>query len=83
MSSIRKVPPEPDRPNPPATGPRRRASSYSLRVAGSPSTSWAAEISLKRSSEPGLASGWYCLASLRYARAMSLSVAVEGTPSTW
>ena len=44
----------------------RRTSSYSLRLALSPSTSYAAEISLKRSSAslfPWFASGWYCFAS--------------------
>ena len=48
-------------PDPPiAPGPRRRTSSYSRRRSSSPSTSYAAEISLKRSSAEallGLASG--------------------------
>ena len=48
--------PGPPGPKPPATGPRRRTSSYSLRRASSPSTSYAAEISLKRSS--ALGSSW-------------------------
>ena len=42
--------------------------SYALRLSGSDSTSWACEISLKRSSaflSPGLRSGWYWRASLR------------------
>ena len=42
--------------------------SYCLRFSGSPRTSWASEISLKRSSaaaSPGLRSGWYWRASLR------------------
>ena len=65
MSSMRNVPPPaPGWPKPP-TGPERRTSSYSLRFSASPSTSYAALISLKRSSDPGLASGWCCLASLR------------------
>ena len=45
-----------------------RTWSYSLRFSASPSTSCAAEISLKRSSaavSPWFASGWYCFASLR------------------
>ena len=63
----------------------RRTSSYSLRFSGSDSTSFAAETSLNFSSAslfPGFASGWYCFASLRYARAISFSLAPCGTPST-
>ena len=59
-------PPGPPGPTPDAT--MARTSSYSLRFSASPSTSCAAEISLKRSSavlSPGFASGWNCLASLR------------------
>ena len=44
------------------------ARSYSLRLSGSPSTSWAWEICLKRSSAfalSGFLSGWYWRASLR------------------
>ncbi len=62
MSSMRKVPPLPGVPKPPR-GPCVRTSSYSLRFSASPSTSYAALISLKRSSEPGLASGWCSFAS--------------------
>ena len=51
----------PGPPNPPRisapTGPSLRTSSYSLRFSGSPTTSYAAVISLKRSSAPGLVSG--------------------------
>jgi len=75
-------PAPPGPPNPPAIGPRRRTSSYSLRLSVSPSTSYAAEISLNRSSRPGLASGWFSFASFRYARVMSFGAAVSGTPST-
>jgi len=72
-SSTRKAPPPnppsgAPAPNAPAAGPMRRISSYSLRLAGSESTSWAALASLNRSSDwrsPGLASGWNCLASFR------------------
>jgi hypothetical protein len=77
--------PGPPGPKPPATGPRRRTSSYSLRRASSPSTSYAAEISLKRSSALGssrLASGWYSRASFRYALVMSLADAPSSTPNT-
>ena len=59
------VPPGVPVPKPPGIGPCLRMSSYSLRLSASPRTSYAALISLKRSSEPGLASGWYCLASFR------------------
>src|SRR5690606_5050819 len=78
---------------PPAPGPGRnpplpnsaRASSYSLRFFGSPRTSAASEISLKRSSAlalPLLASGWNSRASFRYAFLISASVASLGTPRT-
>ncbi len=60
-------PPKPGPPAPPAAkGPLPL--SYCLRFSGSPSTSWAWEISLKRSSaclSSGLRSGWYLRASLR------------------
>ena len=49
----------------PPNGPPR---SYALRLSASDRTSWACEISLKRSSaflSPGLRSGWYWRASLR------------------
>jgi len=63
----------------------RRTSSYSLRFSGSERTSLAAETSLNFSSAslfPGFASGWYCLASFRYAFVTSLSDASDATPST-
>ena len=62
-----------------------RASSYSLRRVLSDSTSYASEISLKRSSAPLsllLASGWYLRASLRYDFLISPASASLGTPST-
>src|SRR3954464_14759048 len=64
------APPAAPPPNglPPANG-FRRWPSYCLRLSASPRTSYACEISLKRSSAPGseLVSGWYVRASLRYA----------------
>ena len=57
---------KPPAPAPLAKGPVPE--SYCLRFSASPSTSYAAEISLKRSSavsSPGLRSGWYLRASLR------------------
>ncbi len=78
-------PPAPPGPNMPPMGPSLRTSSYSLRLASSPTTSYAAEISLKRSSalvSPGLASGCDWRASLRYALVMSLGDAESETPST-
>ncbi len=56
MSSTRKPPLKPPpagapAPNMPAAGPARRISSYSLRLAGSDSTSWAVLASLNRSSD--------------------------------
>ena len=56
------------RPAPPPLATISRTWSYSLRFSGSPSTSCAADTSLKRSSaaaSPAFASGWYCLASFR------------------
>jgi hypothetical protein len=47
---------------------------------------YASLISLKRSlaaSSFGLASGWYFLASLRYAFLMSSALAVSVTPRSW
>ena len=61
-----KPPNPPPGPPPVANGPVPL--SYCLRLSGSESTSWAWEISLKRSSaclSPGLRSGWYWRASLR------------------
>ncbi len=58
-------------PGPPPLGrrpPKAAAASYSRRLSGSDSTSWAWEISLKRSSafgSSGLASGWCLRASDR------------------
>ena len=57
--------------------------SYALRLSESDSTSWAWEISLKRSSaflSPALRSGWYLRASLRYAFLISSSDAFLPTP---
>ena len=73
MSSNRNPPPGaavPGPPNMPPTGPILRTSSYSLRFSGSPTTSYAADTSLKRSSaavSSGLVSGWYCRESFRRA----------------
>src|SRR6201996_5812883 len=78
----------PGRPVPGARNPPpniERASSYSLRFFSSDRTSWASEISLKRSSasrSPLLASGWYLRASLRYDDLISSAFAVLGTPRT-
>jgi hypothetical protein len=61
------------------------ARSYSLRLSGSPRTSCASEISLKRASDfasPGFLSGWYLRASLRYAFLISSADALRSTPST-
>jgi hypothetical protein len=60
-------------------------SSYCLRLASSPTTPYASEISLKRSAALGsfwFASGWCCLASRRYCFLISSWVAVGLTPST-
>ena len=65
-SKLPKPPKPPPGPAPVANGPVPL--SYCLRFSGSPSTSWACEISLKRASaslSPGLRSGWYWRASLR------------------
>src|SRR6478735_8534984 len=73
-------------PNPPPIGPRARTSSYSLRLASSPSTSYAALTSLNRSSalaSPGCVSGWFSRASLRYALVMSFGAASFATPRIW
>ena len=54
----------------PSNAPSRRIWSYCFRFSASESTLCASEISLKRSAAAGLfglASGWYCLASRRYA----------------
>ena len=58
-------------------------SSYSARRCSSPSTSWAAEISLNRGSAPGslFRSGWYFWASVRKAFLIWAWSAVLGTPS--
>ncbi len=71
------------KPPPAANGPVPW--SYALRLSASDSTSCAAEISLKRSSafaSPGLRSGWYWRASLRYAFLISSSEAFLPTPRT-
>ena len=65
-SKLPKPPKPPPGPAPVAKGPLPL--SYCLRFSGSPSTSWAWEISLKRASaslSSGLRSGWYLRASLR------------------
>jgi len=65
-SKLPKPPKPPPGPAPVANGPEPL--SYCLRFSGSPSTSCAWEISLKRASaslSPGLRSGWYWRASLR------------------
>ena len=75
-------PPPP--PLPGARPPKRRRASYSARLSASDSTSWAWEISLKRSSalaSPGLRSGWFSRASFRYAFLISSASAVRVTPS--
>ena len=57
--------------------------SYSLRFSGSESTSYAPCTSLNfrsASSSPGLRSGWYSRASLRYAFFSSSADAFLGTP---
>src|SRR6202035_1724113 len=72
----------PPRP-PPANS--RRVSSYSLRLAGSVSTSLASDTALYRSSAallPGLRSGWFSARILRAARFTSSGVASEETPSS-
>ena len=64
--------------------PKASCASYSWRFSGSDRTSWAWEISLKRSSafgSSGLASGWCTRASLRYAFLISSALAVRETPS--
>src|SRR3954454_16354425 len=68
--------------NPPPNRPPPR--SYVLRFSGSPRTSYASEICLKRSSAPVslLVSGWYWRASLRYAFLISSGVALRSTPRT-
>ncbi len=65
-SKLPKPPKPPPGPAPVANGPLPL--SYCLRFSGSPSTSCACEISLKRASaclSSGLRSGWYWRASLR------------------
>ena len=65
-SKLPKPPKPPPGPAPVANGPVPE--SYCLRFSGSPSTSYACEISLKRDSaclSSGLRSGWYLRASLR------------------
>ena len=84
MSKRMFCPPPPGPPKPPI-GPTRRTSSYSARFFSSPTTSYAAEMSLNFSSAfalSGFASGWYSRASFRYAFVMSLTVASFDTPST-
>ena len=63
-----------------------RTWSYCMRFSWSPSTSYAADTSLKRSSaprSPAFASGWCFWASFRYAFLISAADAFLGTPSTW
>ncbi len=65
-SKLPKPPKPPPGPPPEAKAPEPL--SYCLRFSGSPSTSWAWEISLNFASaslSPGLVSGWYFRASLR------------------
>src|SRR5882757_9469763 len=81
-----KSPPPPlnRRPNPPPAK-SRRVSSYSLRLAGSVSTSFASETALYRSSAvalSGLRSGWFSASSLRATRLISSWLASEETPSS-
>ncbi len=60
------------------------SSSYFFRFSGSPRTSYASLMSLKRLSaalSPGLTSGWCLRASFRYACLISFSLAVFATPS--
>ena len=76
--------PAPGNRNPPPPN-RLRASSYSLRLAGSERIEFASEISLNRASAPALSafwSGWNCRASLRNARLISSGLASLETPST-
>ena len=84
MSSTLNVkPPAPGPPRPPI-GPMVRTSSYSLRLASSPSTSYADATSLNFSSAtalPGFLSGCRSRASLRYALVISLAVELGSTPS--
>ncbi len=64
--------------------PNAAMASYSRRLSGSDSTSWAWEIALKRSSalgSPAFASGWYSRASFRYAFLISSALALRETPS--
>ena len=68
----------------PAGSRPRGSASYSLRFFASPSTSYAFEMSLKRDSfalSPPVESGWFALASLRYAFLISSAVALSATPS--
>ena len=84
----RSAPPAPDRgprAMPPSNAPSRRIWSYCFRLSASDRTLCASEISLKRSAACGLlglASGWYCLASRRYAFLISAWLAESGTPRT-
>src|SRR5271166_3191010 len=75
-SKLENPPNPPPGPAPVAKGPL--ALSYCLRFSGSPRTSCAWEISLKRASAsllPGLRSGWYSWASLGEAWLISSAVA--------
>ena len=59
--------------------------SYSLRFCSSPITSYASATRLNFSSaflSPGLESGWFSRASLRYAFLMSAALADELTPKS-
>src|SRR3954453_5011112 len=85
--TLKLYPPGPPGPPPwkPPIGPSLRTSSYSLRLASSPSTSYAALTSLNRSSaasSPGCVSGWLARANFRYALVMSLGAASSLTPRT-
>ncbi len=80
-----KSKPAPPVENAPPSPPNARALSYSLRFSGSERTSWAAPTCLNRSSaavSPGLRSGWYSRASLRYAFLISSCDAFLSTPRT-
>ena len=64
----------------------RHQRSYKARLSGSRKTSYASVMLLNFSSEsfdPLLRSGWYVIASLRYANFISASLAPRATPSVW
>src|SRR6185437_1183805 len=81
-SKLPKPPKPPPGPAPVLNGPVPL--SYCLRFSVAPGPSCACEISLKRASaslSPGLRSGWYWRASLRYAFLISSALARLSTPS--